>query len=199
MSRGVGDIAKGILRQWSNAIYILFKNMSCKWILNCFWLYDMIRFKCCCWLETLMCGTDFFLVNSLLSCDGSEPPVPFHYASKATMVHNDVVTPHWASGSMDVSGGIPGRLMLSHKWSDYSSLSVWAYWLDPDSMKVYTLIWFLSTSNGFSLYTKFGCGLKLALKYKKRKIVIWCILKFAALLSAEQSLLQSAESVRVRG
>lgn len=71
-----------------------------------------------------MCGVDFFLVNSLLSCVSSKPPVPFHYTPKGAMVHDVVEHPNQISHSLSVSGGVAGSLMLGHKSSDYSSLIV---------------------------------------------------------------------------
>lgn len=91
-----GRCFKGILRQWSDAIYCIEKWTPCKWTLKRFRLYDL-RFQSCCWLDTVkMC--DFYLWNSPLSCVSSSPspspPPPFHHTTPACTLHDAVVPAH---------------------------------------------------------------------------------------------------------
>lgn len=125
-----------------------------------------LRSKRCCWLETLMkimkmCGVDFFLVNSLLSCVSFNPPPPHSLSSHSLNHHGPWCSAPLPDQSFPASGGVTGSLSLSLKSSHYTSLTVCEH---VDSMKVCTLIRFLSTSNGFSLYTQrvWLCGFKPA-------------------------------------
>lgn len=41
-----------------------------------------------------MCGADFFMVNSPLSCGSSKASIPFHYIPAASIVHDIAVHPN---------------------------------------------------------------------------------------------------------
>lgn len=155
---GVGNISKGHIETMVRChIFYLKKkkkNMPCKLTLNCFWLYDwslnaavdLRRWRCVVF--------DFFLVNSLLSCVSSKPAHPLS-------LHSLSLHGPWCCSGPLIDQWFPVSLMWSHreshaepqiKWLQFFD-SVRTYWLVLDSMKVYSLTRFLSTSNCFSLYT----------------------------------------------